>query len=125
MEKKTDLPKITLLQTRFIRLRDAAYYLGMDRDVFNEIARPYLVQIPIGKRGIAFDRLDLDTWADHYKSCNGRPAAIQPIGEKAWDEEECQDSTNVTVSGTSTKPYKASDFAKVVTQIISRKRKST
>jgi hypothetical protein len=125
MDKKLDSQKITLLQTRFIRLRDAPYYLGMDRDLFNEIVRPYLIQIPIGERGIAFDRLDLDTWADHYKFCNGRPVAIQPIGEEAWDEEECQDSTDVTVSGTLTKPYKAKDFAKVVTQIISKKQKDT
>jgi len=125
MNKKLKTNKVTPLQTRLIRFRDAPYYLGMDKDLFNEMVRPYLIQIPIGKRGIAFDRLDLDTWADHYKSRNGRPAAIHLRGEEAWDEEECQDSTNVTVSGTLIKSYKANDFAKVVTQIISQKRKGT
>lgn len=58
---------------RFVRLRDAPEYLGMDRNRFNRIVRPHLVVIPIGKQGIAFDRLDLDEWADQYKSRNGRP----------------------------------------------------
>jgi hypothetical protein len=55
----------------------------MDRNRFNRIVRPYLVVIPIGKQGIAFDRLDLDDWADQYKSRNGRPAARR---RKPWDE---------------------------------------
>jgi predicted DNA-binding transcriptional regulator AlpA len=83
-------PTVNLVHTRklrhlprFIRLRDAPNYLGMDRNRFNRIARPYLVVIPIGKQGVAFDRLDLDDWADQYKSRNGRPAAER---RKPWDE---------------------------------------
>jgi hypothetical protein len=53
---------------RLIRLRDAPAYLGMDRNRFNAEARPYVIEIPIGEQGIAFDRLDLDAWADQYKS---------------------------------------------------------
>jgi hypothetical protein len=68
---------------RFVRLRDAPNYLGMDRNRFNRIVRPHIVAIPIGKQGIAFDRLDLDDWADQYKSRNGRPAAER---SKPWDE---------------------------------------
>jgi hypothetical protein len=68
---------------RFVRLRDAPDYLGMDRNRFNRIVRPHLIVIPIGKQGIAFDRLDLDDWADQYKSRNGRPAAER---RKPWDE---------------------------------------
>ena len=49
---------------RFIRLRDAPAYLGMDRNRFNAEVRPLLTVIPIGRQGIAFDRLDLDRWAD-------------------------------------------------------------
>lgn len=60
------------LLPRFIRFRDAPTYLGMDRNRFNNEVRPYITQIPIGSQGIAFDRLDLDAWADHYKQCNGR-----------------------------------------------------
>jgi predicted DNA-binding transcriptional regulator AlpA len=68
---------------RFIRLRDAPDYLGMDRNRFNRLVRPQLVVIPIGTQGIAFDRLDLEDWADQYKSRNGRPAAER---RKPWDE---------------------------------------
>jgi len=55
----------------------------MDRNRFNRSVRPHLVAIPIGEQGIAFDRLDLDDWADQYKSRNGRPAARR---RKPWDE---------------------------------------
>jgi hypothetical protein len=52
------------LLPRFIRLRDAPSYLGMDKNRFNREVRPLLSSIPIGAQGIAFDRLDLDSWAD-------------------------------------------------------------
>lgn len=60
------------LLPRFIRLRDAPAYLGMDRHRFNAEVRPRILEIPVGIQGIAFDRLDMDAWADDYKSCNGR-----------------------------------------------------
>ena len=46
----------------------------MDRNRFNAEVRPYLTEVPIGKQGIGFDRLELDAWAEDYKSRNGRPA---------------------------------------------------
>lgn len=51
---------------RFIRLSDAPAYLGMDKNRFNDEVRPTLIEIPIGKTGIAFDRYDLDNWAYCY-----------------------------------------------------------
>ncbi len=45
---------------RLLRFRDAPRYLGMDRNRFNAEVRPQLTQIPIGRQGIAFDRLELD-----------------------------------------------------------------
>ncbi len=57
-----------MILPRFIRFRDAPNYLGMDKDRFNAEVRPYLIEIPIGTQGIAFDRLDLDAWADQYRS---------------------------------------------------------
>ena len=68
---------------RVLRLRDAPRYLGMDRNRFNTDVRPYLTIIPIGRQGIAFDRLELDAWWEQYKSRNGRPAAKR---RKPWDE---------------------------------------
>jgi hypothetical protein len=62
----------TQLLPRFIRLRDAPAYLGMDKNRFNrDVVRPHLCRIPIGRQGVAFDRVDLDTWADDYKCRNG------------------------------------------------------
>jgi hypothetical protein len=76
---------------RFIRMRDAPAYLGMDRTVFNQEVRPNLTETPIGVQGIAFDRLDLDAWADHHQQCNGRP----PRGDRVWPESnECPASGN-------------------------------
>lgn len=65
------------LLPRLIRLRDAPAYLGMDRNRFNQQVRPYLTEIPIGTQGIAFDRLDLDAWAEDHKSRNGRPGSMR------------------------------------------------
>jgi hypothetical protein len=65
---------IPVILPRFIRLRDAPAYLGMDRHRFNYEVRPHLTEIPIGEQGIGFDRLDLDAWADDYKARNGRTA---------------------------------------------------
>lgn len=61
-----------MILPRFIRYRDAPGYLGVDRGRFNTEIRPYLIEIPIGDRGIAFDRLDLEEFADQYKRRNGR-----------------------------------------------------
>lgn len=36
-------------------MRDAPAYLGMDREIFNAVARPVLTEIPIGVQGRAFD----------------------------------------------------------------------
>lgn len=47
------------LQPRLIRFRDAPFYLGVNRKLFNTEIRPTLTEIPIGKQGVAFDRLDL------------------------------------------------------------------
>ncbi len=68
---------------RVLRLRDAPCYLGMDRNRFNAEVRPHLTIIPIGRQGVAFDRLELDAWWEQYKSRNGRPAADRRM---PWDE---------------------------------------
>ena len=65
------------LLPRFIRLRDAPFYLGMDRNRFNDEVRHEITTIPIGRQGIAFDRLELDAWVEDYISRNGRPGRLQ------------------------------------------------
>ena len=61
---------------RFIRLRDAGLYLGMDKNRFNVEVRPHLIVVPIGIQGVSFDRIDLDQWADQYKAEYGRRTPI-------------------------------------------------
>ncbi len=51
---------------RFIRFRDTPSYLGMDRNRFNSEVRPFVTTIPIGERGVAFYRDELDAWANEY-----------------------------------------------------------
>ena len=102
------------LLPRLIRLRDAPAYLGMDRHRFNKEVRPGITAIPIGIQGIAFDRLDLDDWVDHYKGCSGRPAASNNRSLEVWDEKERRGSTNVGTHGTLTKRSSDADFAKAL-----------
>ncbi|MCK4870902.1 MAG: hypothetical protein KAS93_07320 [Gammaproteobacteria bacterium] len=61
----------TVILPRLIRLKDASKYLGMDKNRFNHEVRPTLIAVPIGKQGVAFDRLDLDDWVEHYKRRSG------------------------------------------------------
>jgi len=61
----------------------------MDRHRFNSSVRPHLTEIPIGTQGIAFDRLELDAWADEYRSRfekPGRPTTDEkvPQGRVDW-----------------------------------------
>jgi hypothetical protein len=105
---------------RFIRLRDAPSYLGMDKNRFNREVRPHLPAIPIGTQGIAFDRLDLDTWADDYKSRNGHPAA-KPEKEKPWETKKRLVSRNAVGFGISTSSSEVSAFGRALQQATSRK----
>src|SRR3954470_4987937 len=110
-------------QPRFIRLKDAPTYLGMDKNRFKTEVRPYLVEIPIGKQGIAFDRLDLDAWVEHYKACNGRPSKLRR--KEIWDAKEHQGSINVKGPGISTNKSVDAAFAKALELTISKKQSAT
>ena len=95
----------------------------MDRNRFNREVRPYLTQVPIGHQGVAFDRLELDDWADDHIRRNGRPGRLR--GERLWDEREYRASSNVVTPGTSTSRFVAGEFEKAVEQVNSRKQSST
>jgi integrase len=62
----TSAARIEQTPPRFIRAKYAHGYLGMCRDEFNKTVRPHVREFPIGKQGVAFDRHDLDDWADLY-----------------------------------------------------------
>lgn len=96
---------------RIVRFRDAPSYVGMDRNRFNAEVRPNLTEIPIGRQGIGFDRLELDAWVDDYKSRNGRPS---PKGVTTWDANTCPASSCGPASGTSTKSSSVGEFARAL-----------
>ena|SRR5208283_3268312 len=106
---------------RLIRQRDAPGYLGMDPNRFNAEVRPYLVEIPIGRQGVAFDRLDLDAWVDQYKDRNGRPGKAMG-GKPLWDKKFHQDSSKEVQSGISEKRLQEEKFKKALERAISKKR---
>jgi hypothetical protein len=90
------------LLPRCIRLRDVPFYLGMDRNRFNAEVRQFLTCIPIGRQGIAFDRLELDAWVEDYISRNGRrPKAPQPEDDTCQNVTVCRGSARKAGSGTS------------------------
>jgi len=91
----------------------------MDRNRFNAKVRPYLVEIRIGKQGIAFDRLELDAWVELYISRNGCPA--EPSGENSWQRERHPVSLNEAKSGTSTRRSLEGEFRAALEQAASKK----
>ncbi len=110
------------MQQRVIRLRDAPQYCGMDRNRFNAEIRPNLTEIPIGKQGIGFDRLEIDAWIDEYVACNGRPAQT---GELTWDARKRRGSPGATASDISTNASADGAFARALAQVASKKPSDT
>ena len=134
--------RATGVQPRFLRLRDAPNYIGMDRNRFNVEVRPQLIEIPIGKQGVAFDRRELDAWADRYKAERGRHAidkrasgdehircSERPVQKgriKKWGVTRVQVSAKETASGTSTKGSRDTvAFAQALALVTKRKQNAT
>jgi hypothetical protein len=112
-----------ILLPRVIRLRDAAAYLGMDKNRFDREVRPHVLEFPIGDQGVGFDRLDLDNWLDDYKARNGRPGKQKGM-EKPWDEKKSLVSLTGKGHGTSTKLSEEDAFAKALGKVTSGKRRN-
>lgn len=114
--------------------KEAPAYLGMCRNVFNEVVRPHLREIPIGKQGVGFDRRELDAWVDaslNDAAIDKAPAGNEYVsrsgrqGVKEWREKPSRVSTKETASGTSTKCSEAIDFKRALALAKGRKRSST
>jgi hypothetical protein len=126
--------KATGVQPRFIRFGDAPGYLGMCKDEFNKTVRPNVSEFPIGKQGVAFDRHELDAWADAYITAkaiekaanqdNNRPRSERQ-GDTRWREKQYPASTRKVVSGKSTRSTGASDFEKARALAIGKKQNNT
>lgn len=107
------------MQPRLIRLRDAAKYLGMDRNRFNNEVRPFLVTLKIGQQGIAFDRIDLDQWADDFKQRKGKPAQQKTN----WSENSLQPLLKEKIGSTKIKNSADEKFYQLVNQLLLKKSK--
>ena len=120
---------------RFIRLVNAAGYLGLSRDEFNRTARPALREFPIGQRGIGFDREDLDAWASAYvdRLAIDKPGlhaqqssgSERPKGETSWREKPLPASRKGKVSGISTRKSTENDFTKALELVTGKKLSAT
>src|SRR5690606_3027479 len=114
---------------RLIRVRDAPAYLGMDRGKFNARVRPHLTEIPLGSQALAFDRLELDAWADDYIECNGRrPKAPKPEDDEWQNATACWGSARRAVSGKSRSAVngpKAAGSVKARERLAAWRQKST
>ncbi len=118
------LRKSAAIMQRLIRLRDAPGYVGMDPNRFNVEVRPYLTEIPIGKQGVAFDKVDLDSWVEQYKSRNGRPGKAMKGGE-SWGRKSHQGSSKEVKFGISKNKLEKEEFEKALQRATSRKRRDT
>jgi hypothetical protein len=109
---------------RFIRLRDAPRFFGMDKNRFNREVRPHLTEIRIGIQGRAFDRLEMEIAAEEYKSRNGIPVAQSNRRKPAWEIKERQASPSEVGSGMSTSVSEECAFARALEQAMSGRPKS-
>jgi hypothetical protein len=97
----------------------------MNKNSFNSLVRPAITTIPIGKRAIAFDRLELDAWAESYCRRNGRPAHMKE-GQLCRND-ELQGSVSgsgkvARLSGISTNASSDSeDFARALERVMRKK----
>jgi hypothetical protein len=118
----TKIPKnSTNIIPRIIRIRDAPFYVGMDKNRFNAEVRPFLTEMKIGTQGVAFDRIELDTWVDDFKSRVGK-TPTQKL-EKTTCQRKSPASSKGTTSGTSIKLSKEDAFAKALEQATKKKPK--
>jgi hypothetical protein len=95
----------------------------MDPNRFNAEVRPCVTEIPVGKQGIGFDRLDLDAWFEDYKSRNGRPGKRKGV-DKPWDVRKFPVSSTGKEYGTSTKLCEEEEFAKALERATLKRRKN-
>jgi len=115
------------VQPRILRMKDAPGYLGMNKNYFNEEVRPSLTELRFGTQGIAFDRNELDAWADDLvsRSAKTNPTATQFKTEKKPCQKNSQASSKGASYGTSTKSSKEEEFAKALERATSKKRKTS
>lgn len=118
MDKTTFLPRI-------LRAKLAPSYLGMSRDAFNKIVRPYVREFPIGKQGIGFDRNELDQWADAYIANHAVEKHSISASSEGLDSQPAQKIRSAITpesmrSNGVDKRYTSADFYSLVDEILQR-----
>jgi len=103
-------------------LRDAARYLGLKKNQFNELVRPHVTKIWYGPQSLGFDVVDLDRWLTAFKESNERPGH-QKGGKRPWDARQFPVSSTGRGRGTSTNGSEEEEFPRVVARATSKKPK--
>lgn len=112
------------IEPRIIRAKWAPGYCGMNASQFNDEIRLYVTEIPVGERGIGFDRLDLDEALDEYKKRCGRAPDSEEHSQCSRKKAR-QGSNASTASGRSIKPSTAEDFIEAVRRVRLKKPSNT
>ncbi|WP_244868175.1 MULTISPECIES: hypothetical protein [Pseudomonas] len=134
----TKLAPVLETAPRFIRAKHAPAYLGMCRAIFDGTVRPHVREFPIGKQGVAFDRHELDQWADAYIEAmaiekaanqdNNRPRSERhagATGATSWPKKQSPASSKCrTASGRSTKSTEENEFKRVLALVTAPKQSS-
>lgn len=94
-----------------IRLRDAPYYLGMNKTYFRDQVQPYLTRIRIDKKGIGFTRVELDRWIAYAQATLGQP----PQNTPPWENSD-QASSDLA------RPLPAAQVSKLPRKMMIKKR---
>ncbi|UVL33284.1 hypothetical protein LOY43_20245 [Pseudomonas sp. B21-041] len=120
------MTKLTF-QPRIIRAKLAPGYLGMCRDVFNKVVRPYVREFPIGGQGIGFDRVELDKWADAYIEENSieKPQRVEAPPPLFDAPQSVRKQRGPAMLGqrsslSARKPPTSEDFYKLIDEILGR-----
>jgi hypothetical protein len=110
--------------SRVIRLKDAPGYLGLDKNKFNSLVRPYITEVRYGTQSVAYDRLDLDNWFEEYKSRNGRPGKALKE-EESWGKKSHRDSYGAAQHGTSARSSAEKEFERALERVTLKKPKNS
>ena len=109
---------------RLLRPAQAYVYLSMSRTAFDANVRPYVKEIRIGARGVAFDRLELDRWTEGKEDYESGPSKVIVRGKKCQRKAVSRASSKEAMFGISiSKSQDMAAFAAALEQATGRKPK--
>ena len=114
-----------MILPRLIRYRDAPFYCGMDKSLFDKNIRPLVdIEIHDGPKYVAFDRVDLDAAIDVFILSHGKSRSTNKEIPKCQKEYQDYNMIKSRRSGASTKESKVTeDSENVYEQALKRKQK--